>query len=67
MTTILKHSVKIKAIYLKKYILINNYIKDYGIIVGKKNIKGKYVYIIEFKDSIRIWMLPEELETIKLN
>lgn len=65
MTIILRDSVKIKTIYIKKHIQINNYLNNNGIIVGIKNIKGKYVHIIEFKNYIRIWMLSEELEIIK--
>jgi len=65
MTIILKKSVKIKEVYSKMHIHITNSLQKNGIIVGKKNIAGKYtVSIIEFEDYIRIWMLPQELEII---
>ena len=67
MTIILKHIVLIKEIYIKKYIPINDYLQKKGRIIGIKNIKGKYVQIIEFDNYTRIWMLPEEIEIISLD
>nr|YP_009294405.1 cytochrome b6-f complex subunit [Asparagopsis taxiformis]AOM65888.1 cytochrome b6-f complex subunit [Asparagopsis taxiformis] len=60
------HCLNQRNIY-QKYIPINDYLQKKGRIIGIKNIKGKYVHIIEFDNYTRIWMLPEEIEIISLD
>ena len=59
-----KH-VKIKEMNNKNNVKIVHCIYRVGTIVGKKIISCNYaVPIIEFEDYTRVWIFPQELESI---
>ena len=57
--------IEVRNINYRNPIEIVDYLHQYGSVVGEKTIRYKkklHVFIIEFRDYSRIWMLPEEIE-----
>lgn len=58
-------TIEIKKINDRNHLEIFDYLHQYGLIVGEKDIQHRkklHGFIIEFADYSRTWMLTEEIE-----